>query len=76
MTSSRTIPGALDYGRFLPDAAAVRGQARLDAKDALRRAMAAVAVAAHDEPDAMRLAALQAAHAVMADAWHLLETTA
>lgn len=75
MSTNRTIGGHLDYGKFLPDADAIRGQARLDARDEVRRAMAAVSVAAHDEPSPLRREALQTAHAALADAFHMIEAT-
>lgn len=75
MTASRTIPGALDYGRLFPDADAIRGQARLDARDAVRRALAAVQVAAADESCAARRDGLQVAHAALCDAIRMIEAT-
>ena len=72
---NRPIGGQLDYSRLLPDPDSIRGQARLDARDEVRRAMAAVSVAAHDEPSPLRREAIQTAHAALADAFHMIEAT-
>ncbi len=74
--TDRPIGGLLDHSKFLPDDDAIRGQARIDARDALRRALAAVRVAAEGETQDKRCASLAACHAALCDAADMLEAVA